>query len=157
MLESMKPSAFFPLTGCCAPCGHSGSIWQPVHHKGLCHCVCPQHNDQLCTGKNWNIIIYSILGVFVLLLLFFVCFQVYNLSQNIQEDDLQHLQVGGHFFLGNRSTNISYSNFCDLIVVLSCEAFHRIRPTGNGGNLPETFPGKGCCSWLCDHVYVYIL
>lgn len=77
---------------------------------------------------------------------FFVCFQVYNLSQNIQEDDLQHLQVGGQFFPGDRSTNISYSNFCDLIIVFSCEAFHRIWPTGNGGNLPEAFPGKGCCS-----------
>lgn len=77
---------------------------------------------------------------------FFVCFQVYNLSQNIQEDDLQHLQVGGSFFFpGNGSTDISNSNYCDLIIILSCEAFHRIRPTGNGGNLPEAFPGKGCC------------
>lgn len=38
--------------GCCAPRRHSGSIWQPVHHKGLCHCVCSQHNDQLCTGET---------------------------------------------------------------------------------------------------------
>ena len=45
-------------TGSCTPRRHSGSFWQPVHHKGLCYRVCPQHDDQLCTGETYGMFVF---------------------------------------------------------------------------------------------------
>ena len=67
--------------------------------------------------------------------------QVYNLSQNIQEDDLQHLQVSSlptYFFL------IYFFDvfFCYL-------AIHGIRPLSPRGFGRRTVPKTGIsCTWL---------
>ncbi len=36
--------------GGCSAGGHSGSLWQSVHHQRLCHSFCSEHYDQLCAG-----------------------------------------------------------------------------------------------------------
>lgn len=48
----------------------------------------------------------------------YLCFQVYNLSQNIQEDDLQHLQVGVISAPHRKQQQSCSSNICFLIIVL---------------------------------------
>lgn len=75
-------------------------------------------------------------------------FQVYNLSQNIQEDDLQHLQVGVKSSGAKPAQNHGH-NFCVVIRILSHVALHRIRSAGNGGNLPKAFPGTCECGFMC--------
>lgn len=78
-----------------------------------------------------------------------VCFQVYNLSQNIQEDDLQHLQVCSsvlltlirtlHILVFENNLGAMMTNIHCLYSV--CLALHRIRPACFGGNLSKTLSG----------------
>ncbi len=145
-------------TGCCAPRWHSGSIWQPVHHKGLCYCVRPQHNDQLCTGESWSMscLVENTPFLFNPKFVSYVLFPCFSGVQSLPEHTGgRPAASAGWCHFSSLREKVCYSNFCFLIVISfssACVALHRIWPAGNGGDLPKTFSGTGCFCWLCTQI-----